>query len=558
MKAMKIQRYIQLGLLLLSLVLLHSCEENTYEFGDIVTPSNINIVAEIIGQDATNPNGDGSGVVNFTATADDALSFKFIYNGSEATKPDGKITYNFSELGVNTYTVSVVAIGTGGVSSSKTIQVDVLALYSAPDDLKQMLYGFDPANPDAVTSKTWRIKSEVNAHFGVGPPEETSPIWFAAPPGDKASTGMYDDRYVFNSDGTFKIITNSVNDDPAEDPSGTIFGQAGPLDQDFGDQGLTPNGNNEHENYAKDDFTGNWSLTAPVGQETLSLTNNGFFGFYVGDNGTFSILSRSATEMNVKIIGNDGLSWFFILTTEEPETTAPSMFDTLIWEDDFNTNGSPDPTKWTYDIGTGTNGWGNNEVQYYTNRTDNAVVENGNLVITAKRESFSGSNYTSARLKTQGLFDFKYGRVEVRAKLPEGAGTWPAIWMLGSNFPTVGWPFSGEIDIMEQTGADKNTVLATCHWQDTASNTKADFTQTTAITNGTSEFHIYSLEWTDTSISIFLDGVKYYELANTSALPFNENFFLILNVAMGGTLGGSIDSSFSEATMEIDYVRVYQ
>ena len=550
MRAMKIQRYIQLGLLLLSLVLLHSCEENTYEFGDIVTPSNINIVAEIIGQDATNPNGDGSGVVNFTATADDALSFKFVYNGSESTKPDGKITYNFSELGVNTYTVSVVAIGTGGVSSSKTIQVDVLALYSAPDDLKQMLYGFDPANPDAVTSKTWRIKSEVAGHFGLGPVGGTVfGEWYQASANEKDGVGMYDDRFIFNSDGTFQHVTN-----------GTVFGRGGLIDElsSIGGSGGTAD-NADILNYSLADYTGNWSLIAPGGVETIALSGLGFIGYYIG-NHEYQIFNRQTpNELALRITdANNEFDWWFLITSEEPDPSSQFVFNTLVWEDDFTTNGTPDATKWTYDIGTGTNGWGNNEVQYYTDRTDNAVVENGNLVITAKRENFSGSNFTSARLKTQGLFNFKYGRVEVRAKLPEGAGTWPAIWMLGSNFPTVGWPFSGEIDIMEQTGADKNTILATCHWQDTASNTKADFSQTTAITNATSEFHLYTLEWTETSISMYLDNTKYYELTNSSMLPFNQDFFLILNVAMGGTLGGTIDAGFSEAKMEIDYVKVFQ
>ncbi|WP_299713492.1 glycoside hydrolase family 16 protein [uncultured Tenacibaculum sp.] len=547
---MKIQRYIQLGLLLLSLVLLHSCEENTYEFGDIVTPNNINIVAEIIGQDATNPNGDGSGVVNFTATADDALSFKFVYNGSEATKPDGKITYNFSELGVNTYTVSVVAIGTGGVSSSKTIEVDVLALYSAPDDLKQMLYGFDPANPDAVTSKTWRIKSEVAGHFGLGPVGGTVfGEWYQASANEKDGVGMYDDRFIFNSDGTFQHVTN-----------GTVFGRGGLIDElsSIGGSGGTAD-NADILNYSLADYTGNWNLIAPGGVETIALSGLGFIGYYIG-NHEYQIFNRQTpNELALRITdANNEFNWWFLITSEEPDPSSQFVFNTLVWEDDFTTNGTPDATKWTYDIGTGTNGWGNNEVQYYTDRTDNAVVENGNLVITAKRENFSGSNFTSARLKTQGLFNFKYGRVEVRAKLPEGAGTWPAIWMLGSNFPTVGWPFSGEIDIMEQTGAEKNTILATCHWQDTASNTKADFSQTTAITNATSEFHLYTLEWTETSISMYLDNTKYYELTNSSMLPFNQDFFLILNVAMGGTLGGTIDAGFSEAKMEIDYVKVFQ
>lgn len=124
----------------------------------------------------------------------------------------------------------------------------------------------------------------------------------------------------------------------------------------------------------------------------------------------------------------------------------------LIWSDEFNLDGAPDATKWAYDIGTGDWGWGNNEAQYYTSRADNVKVQNGVLKIIAQRENYSGSNYTSARIKTQGKFTFKYGRVEMRAKLPSGGGTWPALWMLGNNITTAGWPACGEIDIMEHLG----------------------------------------------------------------------------------------------------------
>jgi len=230
----------------------------------------------------------------------------------------------------------------------------------------------------------------------------------------------------------------------------------------------------------------------------------------------------------------------------------------LIWSDEFNYTGSPESTKWNYNIGRGDNGWGNGEAQYYTSRLENVKVEDGYLTITAKKENYEGAEYTSTRLLTQGKFDFTYGKVEVRAKLPIGAGTWPAIWMLGDSFSTVGWPASGEIDIMEQTGADKNNTLGTCHWFDSGTNANASYGETTAVTNASSEFHIYSLEWTEDSLKIFVDDVKFYELANNGDLPFNDNFFMILNVAMGGSLGGTIDAGFTEDSMEVDYVRVYQ
>ena len=230
----------------------------------------------------------------------------------------------------------------------------------------------------------------------------------------------------------------------------------------------------------------------------------------------------------------------------------------VVWSDEFDVNGAPDATKWTYDIGGG--GWGNNEAQTYTNNSENVIVENGLLKIIAKSDGSGG--YTSARLKTQGLFDFTYGRVEVRAKLPASAGTWPAIWMLGSNFGSVGWPKCGEVDIMEQTGSDKSKVLGTCHWLNTSNSTTASYGLNTTVSNATSEFHVYSLDWNASTIKIFVDGTQYYVIdVSNSAIPnspFHDKFFMILNVAVGGTLGGTIPGDFVESTMEIDYVRVYQ
>jgi len=226
----------------------------------------------------------------------------------------------------------------------------------------------------------------------------------------------------------------------------------------------------------------------------------------------------------------------------------------LLWADEFNGTGVSS-SNWTYEIGTGTNGWGNNEMQYYTNRPENTKVENGVLKIIAKKEIYQGSSYTSARLITKGKFDFKFGKVEVRAKLPATKGTWPAIWMLGSNFSTVGWPNSGEIDIMEQTGWNKNEVLGTFHW---FNNGYAGYGLKTTLNNSTTEFHIYSLEWTFTSLKIFVDNIKFVEMNITDTMPFRQNFFCILNVAVGGNLGGDIDPSFTTSVMEIDYIRVYK
>lgn len=234
---------------------------------------------------------------------------------------------------------------------------------------------------------------------------------------------------------------------------------------------------------------------------------------------------------------------------------AVTVSMSMVFSDEFNTAGAPDASKWGYDIGTGSGGWGNNELQYYTNRNDNAVVSNGTLKITAKKESFGGSAYTSARLLTKNKFSTKYGKVEVRAKLPAGTGTWPAIWMLGNNIDAVGWPACGEIDIMEHKGSDQNRVYGTLHHPG-HSGANGDGA-TTVISNATTDFNIYTVEWNASVIRFSVNGNVFYSFTNNSSLPFNQNFFLILNVAMGGTFGGPVDPAFDNAIMEVDYVRVW-
>lgn len=232
----------------------------------------------------------------------------------------------------------------------------------------------------------------------------------------------------------------------------------------------------------------------------------------------------------------------------------------LIWEDNFNTDGDPDPSNWTFDIGTGTNGWGNGELQYYTNSLNNVKVENGHLLITARYENYSGSNYTSGRIKTQGKFFFQYGRVDIRTKLPGGAGIWPANWMLGESFSTIGWPACGEIDIMEYRGADPNIIHGAIHTPSSFGGTINH--STTYVPNVESEFHIYSVDWDDTRIMFLVDNIPYYVYHpsdyNANTWPFDADLFLLLNVAVGGSFGGTVNNSIFPQTMEIDYIKVYQ
>ncbi len=226
----------------------------------------------------------------------------------------------------------------------------------------------------------------------------------------------------------------------------------------------------------------------------------------------------------------------------------------LVWSDEFDGQGSPSSSKWGYDLGAG--GWGNNELQYYTSRTDNVTVSDGTLKIILKKESYQGSPYTSARLLTKGKFSFKYGKIEVRAKLLAGGGTWPAIWMLGDNISTVSWPACGEIDIMEHVGNQLNKIFSTMHYPDhSGGNGVGGYVMNPTATT---EFHVYKCEWSAATIKFFLDDNLYYTFGNSGSYPFNQNFFVILNIAMGGNFGGTVDPAFTSGTMEIDYVRVFQ
>jgi beta-glucanase (GH16 family) len=236
-------------------------------------------------------------------------------------------------------------------------------------------------------------------------------------------------------------------------------------------------------------------------------------------------------------------------------TVKPSI-PSLVWSDEFDKNGAPDPTKWIYDRGTGASGWGNNELQYYTSRLENAVVENGILKIKAIKENYSGSAYTSARLLTRGKYEFKYGTVEIRAKVPAAVGTWPAVWMLGFDFPTVGWPACGETDILEHRGSELNTIVAALHYPGRSGGNPVK--GQTVIQNASTEFHLYKFEWTSSTLQFYVDNKLFHTVANSTAIPYNKNFFFLVNLAMGGGFGGPVDPAFTNATFEVDYIRVYK
>ncbi|TYP79167.1 RICIN domain-containing protein [Paenibacillus methanolicus] len=245
-----------------------------------------------------------------------------------------------------------------------------------------------------------------------------------------------------------------------------------------------------------------------------------------------------------------------LLVSLLPITKANAAYN-LAWSDEFNGT-SIDQNNWSFEIGNGSGGWGNNELEYYTNRPENARVESGNLVIEARKENYGGMGYTSARLKSQGKKSFKYGRIEARIKMPKGQGLWPAFWTLGSDIGTVGWPKSGEIDIMEHVNNENNTH-GYIHWD---VNGHAQYGGASHAVDVT-QYHVYSVEWTSSAIKWFIDGVQFKEanIANNvnSTEEFHKDHFLLLNMAVGGNWPGSPDGATAfPAKMYVDYVRVYQ
>ncbi|MBS4060149.1 MAG: glycoside hydrolase family 16 protein [Bacteroidetes bacterium] len=238
---------------------------------------------------------------------------------------------------------------------------------------------------------------------------------------------------------------------------------------------------------------------------------------------------------------------------------------TLTWSDEFNGEEGtlPDSLKWAFDIGRGEGGWGNQEFQYYTDRPENVSMDGeGNLVITARNEPFGGAAFSSARIKTQGLFAQTYGRFEARMKTPYGPGIWPAFWMLGSNIETVNWPQCGEIDIMELRGQEPHIVHGTIHGP--------GYSGGNAITKGNAlinnrfdkDFHVFAIEWDEDKIDFFVDDYLYQRIEKSDVngeWVYDQPFFMLLNVAVGGTYVGfpTVDTPFPQ-TMIIDYVRVYK
>ncbi|WP_298487784.1 glycoside hydrolase family 16 protein [uncultured Maribacter sp.] len=527
-------------------ILCIACQEEEPNLDILEIPTGLSIVAT--------PTEDGSGMVSFNATATNVINYKFVYDdGTDADiDSDGQLIKRFTKTGLNTYLVTVVAYGTGGISSSQTIEVTVRSDFSDPEAIEILTGG---------TTKTWYLAASEPGHLGVGPAREGIDgdwwyaKWYAAAAFEKCGTEdsdcLCDDELTFSVDAAGQLTYELDN-------NGQTY---------FNGAHEAVAGGSEGFDFCYDfDTSGTRNVsigpsdgTVPEAETRgtqMTFSDGGFMGYYVGSS-SYEILELTNDRLYVRTYDalNSDLAWYHIFSTTkataEPEDFE-SIFDDLIWSDEFDVNGAPNAAKWGYDLGAG--GWGNNELQTYTDNAENVIVEDGVLKIIAKADGSGG--YTSARLKSENLYEFTYGRVEIRAKLPASQGTWPALWMLGANFDTVGWPACGELDIMEQTGGDKNRTSAAAHYPANSGGNAP--TASIENTTSTSEFHNYTVEWTTKELTVLVDNEVFFTQNNSEDLPFNLDFFMILNVAMGGTLGGTVDPGFIEDSMEIDYVRVYQ
>nr|WP_315220872.1 family 16 glycosylhydrolase [uncultured Flavobacterium sp.] len=542
---------------LFTILLMTGCQKDDYAFGDLSAPNNLKITAEIVGSTTAAPNGDGSGMVKLTATADNAISYKFVFSdGTSENSPSGIFTKRFTKTGVNTYTVTAIVTGKGGIASNTTIDVTVLSNFS-DDEAVQFLTG--------GSSKKWYWSASEPGHLGVGQNDGDATKnyyanYYQAAAWEKAaapaSSCLYENVLTFSLDGEqLKYQLDNGGSTFFNASFASIAGGSSPDDAclAYNTGGLKTVSLSPSESVVM----ANPNNATQTRGTTMNFSDGGFMGYYIGQS-SYEILSITANRMVVRAVmgGNPALAWYHIFTTTKPTQNQAVDYTNLVFSDEFNTDGAPDATKWGFDTGRGDNGWGNGEKQNYTMANTNVIVQGGNLKITAKKEASGGADYSSARLKSENKFEFTYGKVEVRAKLPIGAGTWPAIWMLGENYATNFWPACGEIDIMEHVGNNQNVIHGTLHYPGNSGGNGNTGSKT--IANVSTEFHVYKTIWSPASVKIYVDDELIHSVANSASLPFNKDFFLILNVAMGGSFGGNIDPAFTQSSMEIDYVRVYQ
>ena len=499
-----------------------------------ITPSDLNYTVQIQGSNS-NESGDGTGRVNFTASATNAVKYSFRF-GDGATKESstGSVEHTYTKIGNHQYNTRVLAYSSTNDYISSDKSISVLVSPESDQELVKLLAG--------DSEKTWKINAAFDAHFANGSSDHRYPSYFEAEAFSKNNAGFYDDEYTFNINGTYTHKTN-----------GDVYGKASHLKNDFGDTGQSQNADGEIEKYAKANYSDSYFVYKSDNENKLEFLSQSFIGFYVGEK-KFTIECHDGNNLLLRTVDNNSTAWYVWLTDQQVSTTpSKDIFNDLVWSDEFSYNGKLDSDKWVYEI---RDQWYNEELQATTDRLDNIVVENGVLKIIAKRESYNGKQFTSGRVKTNKKFDFTYGRVDIRAKLPGKKGTWPALWLLGSNYDQIDWPKCGELDIMEHAGNRLNKIQATAHHPDNYGS--GDGGKTNAYNDVSTEFHIYSVVWTEKGITFLIDDEPFHIVGNACSLPYNWNFFVIVNIAMGGIFGGNVPSDFSSDIMEVDYVRVYQ
>lgn len=544
-----------IGLFLAMSLVFLGCQDDDSSFGEIKVPTNVALSAEVQCEDCTDADGDGTGLVDIVATSSGALAYKFDFgDGFTETNQTGKVTHRFTSVGVNTYTVVVNAVGTGGVQSSTSMNVTVRSDFEDPE-AKDFLSG------GLGNSKTWFWAADKPSNIALGsnvkdvpnPGDHTFPTYFNSNPFHPDKLCMYDAELVFTQDAEGNLVFQQTVGQ-AYLPGG-VAGSIGvdgdtchgkdivPSLGEVSEVALIPSSSVATQDAKDPSYRGT----------SILLSDDGFMSWYCA-NSLFEIITVSNSKLYVRVVDgvDPSLAWYCTFQTQNPNESPDGGFEDLVWSDEFDTDGAPDAANWTYDLGAG--GWGNQELQTYTNNTENVVIENGILKITAIADGSGG--YTSARIKTEGLREYTYGKIECRAKLPAAQGTWPAIWMLGANFSQVGWPETGEIDIMEQTGGNKTETSGALHFP---GNSGGDaIVGRIDVPDATTAFHNYAVEWTPETIKMSVDGEFFFSFENSDDVPYNADMFMILNLAMGGSLGGTVDPAFTQDTMEIEYIRVYQ
>ncbi|MDA8771618.1 glycoside hydrolase family 16 protein [Flavobacteriales bacterium] len=402
----------------------------------------------------------------------------------------------------------------------------------------------------ALLIGSWALSTAAGA-VEVGP-SPGSNEWYSSG-SNGLQSAQYDDIYTFQTNGSLIADYNGSIIDAFADYSEQGF-SCTPIDFDFN----------------ASDTSGDASTIE------LSAASTSCSCPFIGTNDAgliYTITTLTSNTLQLQAQGDDSncneadlyFTFTFVrLNNESGDGTgypAPESYPgmTLVWSDEFD-GSAVNTENWTYDLGA--SGWGNNEWQNYTNSVSNSDVSNGFLTITARQE---GSSYTSARLKTQGLQDFQYGRIDIRAKLPEGQGIWPALWMLGISIADGGWPQCGEIDIMEMVGHEPGTVHGTAHWG-SSWNVHQYNGSSIGLPNGehfSEAFHLFSVDWQEDQITWYMDDQEYYSITssqmNGQPYPFNDSFFFIMNIAVGGNWPGYPDASTSfPQEMIVDCVRVFQ